>query len=119
MKLTHAELQTQVCDLLTMTGWRYLHVRKSIGTRSGGRRGYMTTTNIKGWPDLGPCWNPRQPGRFLAIELKAATGLTPEQDKVLADLAASGMETFVVTEADVQDLAAALRRRPLSPDQDG
>ena len=46
--MTHAELQAMVCQLAHIMGWRWLHVRRSIGK---GHR-WATTTNIVGWPDL-------------------------------------------------------------------
>lgn len=108
--VTHTELQTQVTQLLTMTGWRYLHVRKSIGTRSSGRRGYMTTTNLKGWPDLAPCWSARQPGRVLALELKVPPDkLSEDQIKVSTELLEAGFEFYVVTPTSLQKLALVLR----------
>lgn len=91
--MTHIELQAQVVEIAKLLGWQHLHVRRSIGK---GRQ-WVTATNIIGWPDL-LLWNPRQPGRHLAIELKVPPDrLSPEQEKVLADLEAAGFETHVVT----------------------
>lgn len=113
--MTHAELQAEVVKLLNCTGWSYLHVRKSIGK---GKR-WTTTTNVVGWPDLGPCWSPRQPGRFLAIEVKVPPDwLRDDQAACLASLASAGVECFVLTEkphastgiagVDVADLFGSL-----------
>lgn len=102
----HELLQEQVTQLLTMTGWRWLHVRKSVGKGNKWR----TTTNVKGWPDLAPCWSPRQPGRFLALELKVPPDkLSADQAECRDELVAAGVEFHVVTPADLQHLAAILR----------
>lgn len=98
-----------------MTGWSWLHVRKSIGRRNGSRA-WQTTTNVSGWPDLAPLWNPRQPGRFLAIEIKVPPDkLSSEQAAVMGELAACGFETYVVTEADLEDLAKVLTPNGSAP----
>lgn len=102
-----------------MTGWRWLHVRKSIGK---GRR-WVTTTNVVGWPDLAPCWSPRQPGRHLALELKVPPDtLSAEQVEVSTELLAAGFEFYVVTPRSLQKLALVLRPggiRPASLSLDG
>lgn len=104
-KLTHVELQNAVVQLLAMTGWSHLHVRRSIGK---GRK-WQTTTNVKGWPDL-LLWSPRQPGRHIAMELKVPPDtLSDEQAEVLAELEASGFECHVITEADLERLPGILR----------
>jgi len=102
--VTHAELQAMVCQLAHIMGWRWLHVRRSIGK---GHR-WATTTNIVGWPDL-ILWSPRQPGRQLAVELKVPPDkLTDDQAAVLGDLAAAGWECYVVT-PDAPKAAAPYR----------
>lgn len=91
--MTHVELQSQVLEVAKLLGWNHLHVRRSIG--KGNK--WVTTTNIVGWPDL-LLWNPRQPGRHLAIELKVPPDkLSPDQAKVLDELGAAGFETHVIT----------------------
>lgn len=105
--MTEAELQAQIMELATITGWRFLHVRKSIGRRDG-RRGWQTTTNLKGWPDL-LLW---KPGRIVAAELKSDTGqTTPEQRDVLGSLAAAGVECFVWRPCDWAEIGSTLGRR--------
>lgn len=105
-KLTHIELQAQIVDLLNHCGYSHLHVRRSIGK---GRK-WVTATNLKGWPDL-LAWSPRQPGRMIALELKVPPDdLSKEQREVLAELARSGFEVWVVTEEWIEKLAAALAR---------
>lgn len=105
-RTAHEILQEQVTQLLTMTGWRWLHVRKSVGK---GRK-WATTTNIKGWPDLAPCWSARQPGRILALELKVPPDkLSADQEACRVELVAAGVEFHVVTPSDLQRLALTLR----------
>lgn len=101
---TEAEFQAQVVELATMLGWKYLHVRKSIGRRDG-RAGWQTTTNLKGWCDL-LLW---RPGRILAVELKAENGrTTAEQEEVLISLAAAGVEAHVWRPSDFDEITATL-----------
>lgn len=89
----HEALQANVVQLLAWTGWRHLHVRRSLG--KGNK--WVTTTNLKGWPDLAPLWNVKQPGRFLAVEVKIPPDwLRTEQTEVLEELGRAGMECFVV-----------------------
>lgn len=105
LKLTHIELQAAVVKLFAFTGWSHLHVRRSVGR---GKK-WTTTTNVKGWPDLF-AWNPRQPGRLLAIEVKVPPdSLSNEQAAVLAELAASGVECHVITEAELASLPGVLK----------
>lgn len=112
MKPTHDELQGQVVDALNAMGWRHLHVRRSVGRGSR----WTTTTNVKGWPDLF-CWTPRQPGRFVAIEVKVQPDdLRPDQAEVLADLAASGVECYVLWPEDLTTLPRWLHRDSGKPD---
>src|SRR5690606_29558723 len=90
---TEAEFQAQVVELATITGWRHLHVRRTVGR---GRK-WTTSTNLAGWPDL-LLW---KPGRVVAAELKSAKGkTTAEQEDVLASLAAAGIETHVWRPSD-------------------
>lgn len=103
-RLSHVDLQAHVIDLAHHLGWKHLHARRSIGKG----RAWTTALNVKGFPDL-LLWSTRQTGRHIAIEVKVATKLTPEQASVLAELAASGFECMVVTEADLEDLAKVLR----------
>lgn len=103
-------LQSQVTELLKMLGWEWLHVRKSIAYSKNKGRGYQTTTNIKGWPDLAPCWSHRQPGRFLAIELKVPPDhLSDDQEQVRARLMAAGFEFYEITPANFDDLLTILK----------
>lgn len=123
--MTHVDLQAAAVQLLGYTGWGHLHVRRSIGK---GHR-WQTTTNVPGWPDLW-CWAPRQPGRWLAVEVKVLPDwLSDDQYVLLASLAAAGAEVLVLVErhppkpptgvvwpcphpvVDLDQFAALLRRR--------
>lgn len=85
--MNHDEWQAQVIDAARIFGWRHLHVRKSIGRR-GGARGWQTTTNVRGWPDLF-LWHPD--GGFGAIECKVGRDTpTVDQSRVLEELLAAG-----------------------------
>lgn len=61
--VTHAIFQDQVVDLAHITGWRHLHVRRSIGRGNK----WVTATNLKGWPDL---FLMRPDVGYVAAELK-------------------------------------------------
>lgn len=99
--VTETELQGQIVELARICGWRTMHVRRSLGR---GRK-WTTTTSVAGWPDL-VAW---RPGRFIAIEVKSATGkLSDEQTDVLASLTAAGVETYVVRPADFDAIATVL-----------
>lgn len=105
LAFTETEWQAQIVELAHTLGWRHLHVRRSIGKANK----WQTTTNVTGWPDL-LLWSPRQPGRHIAAELKSTTGkLTPEQEQVLADLAAAGFETYVWRPDDLDHALFTLR----------
>lgn len=99
---THEEWQGQVTELAAALGWRWLHVRRSIGK---GRK-WVTTTNRTGWPDLF-LWHPRM--GFAAIELKVGKDVaSPEQLAVLAELEVAGAATMVAWPADLDTLVAML-----------
>jgi hypothetical protein len=107
--LSEAEFQQAVMDLARIFHWDVLHVRKSIGRRNG-KAGWQTTTNIRGWPDL---FMFKAGCGCIAAELKSATGkVTDEQRTVLASLAAAGVDAYVWRPADLDAIAARLKRRP-------
>lgn len=109
---SEAAFQEQVTDLARMTGWRCMHVRRSIGK---GHR-WTTATSVAGWPDL-ILW---RPGRIIAAELKSQAGqVTSDQARVLASLEEAGMETHVWRPADLDEVAATLGRRRPSERQAG
>ena len=101
---TEAEFQQQVIDLAHLLGWKHLHVRRTIGRKNQ----WVTSTNVKGWPDLF-MWNERQQ-RTIAAELKSATGeATDEQTAVLASLAASGVPSYLWRPSDWPEIETTLR----------
>ena len=103
-KILEAEWQQQVIDLAHALGWSHLHVRRTIG--KGNK--WVTSTNRKGWPDLF-MWHPTR--GFAAVELKVgANRATPEQEAVLAELAAAGAKAMVAYPDDLDELARLLGR---------
>lgn len=109
-RLSHAELQSQIKQLLDYTGWEHLYVRKSRGRGSQ----WATTTNTPGWPDMCPLWNARQPGRHLAIEVKVPPDkLSADQEAVRLRLIAGGFEYRVITEAELLDGTLSAWLRPI------
>lgn len=102
--MTEAEFQAAVVELATITGWRHLHVRRTIGR---GRK-WTTSTNLAGWPDL-LLW---RPGRVVAAELKSDAGkVTDEQADVLCSLAEAGIECHIWRPSDFDAIAATLGRQ--------
>lgn len=103
-----AEWQEAVTDLAKQLGWRWLHVRRSIGK---GKK-WTTATNVEGWPDL-LLWHPQRGGQ-VALELKVRPRKPePEQEAVLASLRASGIPGMVAYPEDlpaVTELLTANRR---------
>jgi len=102
--VTETVFQAQVVELARITGWRTMHVRRSIGK---GRR-WTTATSVIGWPDL-TIW---KPGYFMLIELKTDTGkLSPEQTDVLTSLQAAGIDARCWRPTDWDEIQATLSRR--------
>lgn len=103
---THIEWQAQVTQLAAMNGWRWLHVRRSIGR---GKK-WVTSTNVIGWPDL-LLWHERD-RRVVAVELKVGRDTpTDEQREVLVSLSNAGVETHVWYPHDLDDAIVVLARR--------
>lgn len=103
--MTEAEWQEQLLDLAHMLRWQHLHVRRTIGK---GRK-WTTSTNVVGWPDL-TLWNEQQQ-RVMFVELKSEAGkVSPEQEAVLASLAAAGLEVHIWRPSDLDAAHEALRR---------
>lgn len=99
---THEAFQDVVVTTAAYTGWRHLHVRRTIGK---GRR-WVTATNRVGWPDLF-LWHPVH--GFAAIELKVGRDKpTPEQTAVLAELAAAGATALVAWPRDWERILTLL-----------
>ena len=85
-------------------GWEAVHFRPAR-TAHGWRTPVQGTLGA-GWPDLLLV----RPPRIMAVELKAdGKKATPEQQRVLALLAAAGVETHVWTPSQWEDVVASLR----------
>lgn len=101
--MTHEEWQQQVIDLAHALGWAHLHVRRTIGR---GKK-WVTSTNVKGWPDLF-LWHHRH--GTAAVELKVGKdSATPEQLLVLDSLARAGVRTMVAYPADFEAVTVLLK----------
>lgn len=103
---THEQWQSQVVQLAHTLGWSHLHVRRSIGK---GKK-WVTTTNVKGWPDL-LLWNPGR-GGIIAVELKVKPDKpSEEQLAVLAELESAGIRTHIWYPDDLDAALKALDTR--------
>lgn len=103
--MTESDLEAAVLDLAAILGWRRAHFRPALT-----RRGWRTPVSGDGagFPDL----ILTRPPRIVAAELKSATGrMSPEQERWLADLAASGIETHIWRPIDLDNdsIVAVLR----------
>jgi hypothetical protein len=98
--VTEKQWQKQVEQMLTVLGWRFFHAPDNRPAKNG------AVQNVKaGWPDLFAV----RGKRAIAIELKSEIGRTsPDQDEWLADLAMTGIETYVWRPRDANDAAAVL-----------
>ena len=95
--ISEADWQQQFTQLAKLLGWRFMHVRRSLGK---GRK-WTTATNVDGWPDL-TLWSERHPGRVLFVELKSEAGrLRPAQEAVLGEMSRSGLEVYVLRPSDL------------------
>jgi hypothetical protein len=109
-QVSERQFQRNITDAAEQFGWHWLHVRKSVGRRDGAAA-WQTTTNISGWLDL-LLWHERQ-HRVAAAEVKSETGrVTPEQETVIASLAAAGLETYVWYPHDWDDVIKILQGKP-------
>lgn len=99
--LTEAGFQAQIVELARITGWRTMHVRRSIGK---GRK-WTTSTSVTGWPDLA-LW---KPGHFILAELKTETGkTTPQQQDIIESLRAAGIDTRIWRPTDWPEIQTTL-----------
>jgi hypothetical protein len=100
---TEVEWQTTVTDAADALGWRWLHVRKSVGKGSK----WVTTTNVRGWPDLF-LWHHRH--GTAAFELKVGRNTaTDEQVAVLEQLRAAGVAVMVAYPDDFDAVVSILQ----------
>ena len=82
-RITEAEWQKAVCELLDTTGWQWDHTYRG----RVGQGAWRTNTTKKGMPDLF-IWGH---GEHFWAELKTDTGkLSPAQNEVLSSLATDG-----------------------------
>lgn len=102
--ISETAFQQTIIDMAQVLGWRCMHVRRSKVRQDQ----WATATSIPGWPDLF-MWHTGQ-RRVIAVELKSEKGrVTPEQTEVLAQLKASGLETFVWRPSDADHAEQVLR----------
>lgn len=102
LTVDHNAYQANITDAGKIMGWKFLHVRKSIGK---GKQ-WQTTTSIVGWPDLFG-FHPEH--GTLAIEVKVGKDKpTAEQLSCLHDLAAAGVRTLIAYPSDWDVVVAAL-----------
>lgn len=102
--MTESEFQSVVIDLARMFRWRVAHFRPAKT-----KYGWVTPVQAdgKGWPDL--CLVRE---RIVFAELKSDAGkLAPEQREWAQALADAGCESYVWRPADLEQVAAVLRRR--------
>lgn len=86
--MSEAAFQKAVIDLADTAGYRVNHCYRG----KVGKGAWRTNTSVVGWPDLA-LW---KPGDFFMAELKSDTGkLRPEQETVIAELRAAGVEVNV------------------------
>lgn len=85
--ISEAEWKRHVISIATLCGWKCCHVSPAMTKRGK----WTTPTSVKGWPD----WCMYRPGDFLFAELKSDIGvLSVEQNAVLADLKAAGVDVY-------------------------
>jgi VRR-NUC domain len=93
--MSERELQTAVCELLELFGWRWMHQRPAR-TRDGWR---TAISGDAGFPDIVAVRE-----RVVWIELKSENGrLSAEQGHWLAELGYAGMEVHCWRPSDWRD----------------
>lgn len=94
-RMTEAQFQVQVRDLMRLTGWRSYHT-------------FDSRRSDPGFPDIAAVH--RTQGRVIFIELKAATGrLSGPQRDWLTFISEAGFEADVWRPADMDRIKAILR----------
>ncbi len=106
--MSEREWQDRIIYELIMHGWRWYHMGDSR-TVSRGPKGLPVTrfgsATGKGYPDLFAV----RRNRAIAIEVKSQKGrVSREQRDWLADLAATGIETYVWRPADLATMLSVL-----------
>jgi len=98
LAMSEADFQRAVTDLAAILGFAWTHFRPA--QTSHGWRTPVSGPLGKGWPDLVLA----KPGRFLAVELKAAGAkCSPDQAAVHAVLREAGVEVRVWWPADLDN----------------
>jgi len=106
-RLSEAEFRGQVDELARIYGWEWMHVDPLRG--KGGIWRTPTHGSLgKGWPDT-VYIHPRK-HRIMFVEFKKELGKTsPDQDRVLGELRATGLTVYVWRASDfplVQEVLA-------------
>jgi hypothetical protein len=103
--------QSQVEDVLRLTGWVWLHVFP-LRPRKGAWQTPISGPLAKGWPDLTVV----RKGVCGVIEVKTATGvLRPDQQHALTELREHVDFCWVVRPADLQRVASWLQHPNVAP----
>jgi hypothetical protein len=101
--LTERDFQRQVCELATIRGWSYLHIRAARTADSW--RTPISGPLGKGWPDLVLV----RGSQLIAVELKRdGAKTTPDQERVLK-LLEEAIPVFTFRPADWSRVEAVLR----------
>jgi len=103
--MTEREFQSAVVELARLMGWRVHHTRPALTQRG---RWLTPIQGDAGFPDLVLC----RPPRLIVAELKRVGGKpTPAQRGWLEALqACAGVECYLWTPNDWQEIVCALRR---------
>jgi len=102
-KVTEAEFQDQVVELLDLHGWEHRHVSATAPTGDGWRPDFAA----RDLPDL-IAWRPD--GAIAAFELKVAPRkLTPGQRALLLAWRAAGVPCWALYPDDLEDVPGLLR----------
>ena len=95
LRTTEAQFQTWVSRIARQAGWMVYHTKLSWGS-------------TKGFPDLVLL----RAGRLIFAELKSDHGCaSPEQERWLAELRATGAEVYLWRPAQVEDVFRCLTAR--------
>ncbi len=101
--MTEDELFEGVAGALSLTGWAWLHTRRSDLAQIQGH------PHSAGWPDLVAFGH----GRVMALELKTQTGsVTPEQWAWLHRMRDAGVDARIIRPSDYDPLIRELTHRP-------
>lgn len=107
--LSEKQYQSQITQLATTYGWKWVHFGDSRNTNKHGQQ--FGDKNAAGWPDLFLI----RPPEIVVIEVKKELGTTtPNQDEWLDLFRASGIDTYVSRPSSFEEVRARLTRaRPV------